>query len=88
MPGVEVFTLRNGPIPPVWFLPKWRLDCEELARRWRCPCGRLHRALLAHRTAGGTLDTGTVCLSLSDFNTGVIEKLAQELHPAFRETVR
>ena len=33
--------------------------------------------------------TGTVRLSLSDFNTPAqIEKLAQELHQLFRETVR
>ena len=67
-------------------------DCEELAetlgRRGIALRAGLHCAPLAHRTAG-TLDTGTVRLSLSDFNTPAqIEKLAQELHQLFRETVR
>ena len=67
-------------------------DCEELAEalgRWGIALrAGLHCAPLAHRTAG-TLDTGTVRLSFSDFNTPVqIEKLAQELHQLFRETVR
>ncbi|MFR5386258.1 MAG: aminotransferase class V-fold PLP-dependent enzyme [Oscillospiraceae bacterium] len=66
-------------------------DCEELARRWELGVALragLHCAPLAHRTAG-TLDTGTARLSLSDFHTPAqLEKLAQELHQLFRETVR
>ena len=61
---------------------------EALGRRGIALRAGLHCAPLAHRTAG-TLDTGTVRLSLSDFNTPAqIEKLAQELHQLFRETVR
>lgn len=62
-------------------------QCGIRSFLFRAPAG-LHCAPLAHRTAG-TLDTGTVRLSLSDFNTPAqIEKLAQELHQLFRETVR
>ena len=93
LPGVEVFTPANGPHPTgvVSFRAAGR-DCEELAealgRRGIALRAGLHCAPLAHRTAG-TLDTGTVRLSLSDFNTPAqIEKLAQELHQLFRETVR
>ena len=93
LPGVEVFTPANGPHPTgvVSFRSAGR-DCEELAealgRRGIALRAGLHCAPLAHRTAG-TLDTGTVRLSLSDFNTPAqIEKLAQELHQLFRETVR
>ena len=92
LPGVEVFTPANGPHPTgvVSFRAAGR-DCEELAealgRRGIALRAGLHCAPLAHRTAG-TLDTGTVRLSLSDFNTPAqIEKLAQELHQLFRETV-
>ena len=93
LPGVEVFTPANGPHPTgvVSFRAAGR-DCEELAealgRRGIALRAGLHCAPLAHRTAG-TLDTGTVRLSLSDFNTPAqIEKLAQELHQLFHETVR
>ena len=93
LPGVEVFTPANGPHPTgvVSFRAAGR-DCEELAealgRRGIALRAGLHCAPLAHSTAG-TLDTGTVRLSLSDFNTPAqIEKLAQELHQLFRETVR
>ena len=93
LPGVEVFTPANGSHPTgvVSFRAAGR-DCEELAealgRRGIALRAGLHCAPLAHRTAG-TLDTGTVRLSLSDFNTPAqIEKLAQELHQLFRETVR
>ena len=93
LPGVEVFTPANGPHPTgvVSFRAAGR-DCEELAealgRRGIALRAGLHCAPLAHRTVG-TLDTGTVRLSLSDFNTPAqIEKLAQELHPLCRETVR
>ena len=93
LPGVEVFTPATGPHPTgvVSFRAAGR-DCEELAealgRRGIALRAGLHCAPLAHRTAG-TLDTGTVRLSLSDFNTPAqIEKLAQELHQLFRETVR
>ena len=73
LPGVEVFTPANGPHPTgvVSFRAAGR-DCEELAealgRRGIALRAGLHCAPLAHRTAG-TLDTGTVRLSLSDFNT-------------------
>ena len=68
------------------------MDCETLAQALAhsgiAVRAGLHCAPVAHRTAG-TLETGTVRLSLSDFNTPAqIEKLAQELHQLFRETVR
>ncbi len=86
--GVEVFTPATAPIPPVWCPSGRRAGtakklAEALGRRGIALRAGLHCAPLAHRTAG-TLDTGTVRLSLSDFNTPAqIEKLAQELHQLF-----
>ena len=84
------FYIRHGdPIySPDSLTPLGRRQAEALGRRGIALRAGLHCAPLAHRTAG-TLDTGTVRLSLSDFNTPAqIEKLAQELHQLFRETVR
>lgn len=58
-------------------------DCEEVAARLAeddiCVRSGLHCAPLAHQSAG-TLDTGTVRLSFSPFNThGEIEKAAVKL---------
>lgn len=93
LPAVEVFAAPEGKQQAgvLSFRVRGRdpeLIGEALAERGIAVRAGLHCAPLAHRTAG-TLDTGTVRLSLSDFNTPAqIEKLAQELHQLFRETVR
>ena len=93
LPAVEVFAAPEGKQQAgvLSFRVRGRdpeLIGEALAERGIAVRAGLHCAPLAHRTAG-TLDTGTVRLSFSDFNTPVqIEKLAQELHQLFRETVR
>ena len=73
LPGVQVFAEPGlGNQTGVLSVTAERRDCEALAQalaeRWTAVRAGLHCAPLAHRTAG-TLDTGTVRLSLSDFNT-------------------
>lgn len=73
LPGVQVFAEPGlGNQTGVLSVTAEGRDCEALAQalaeRWTAVRAGLHCAPLAHRTAG-TLDTGTVRLSLSDFNT-------------------
>lgn len=91
--GVEVFTPQTAPIPPVW-CPSGRRagTAKSWRRRWDAgvsPCGRGFTVRRWPTARRGHWTPGTVRLSLSDFNTPAqIEKLAQELHQLFRETVR
>lgn len=73
LPGVQVFAEPGlGNQTGVLSVTAEGRDCEALAQalaeRGTAVRAGLHCAPLAHRTAG-TLDTGTVRLSLSDFNT-------------------
>lgn len=73
LPGVQVFAEPGlGNQTGVLSVTAEGRDCEalaqDLAERGTAVRAGLHCAPLAHRTAG-TLDTGTVRLSLSDFNT-------------------
>ena len=62
VPGVRVFRGPKGTQTGVCSITVEGMDCEEVVR------AGLHCAPLAHKTAG-TLDTGTVRLSCSAFNT-------------------
>lgn len=70
--GVRVFRGPKGTQTGVCSITVEGMDCEEvgswLARRGIAVRAGLHCAPLAHKTAG-TLDTGTVRLSCSAFNT-------------------
>ena len=72
VPGVRVFRGPKGTQTGVCSITVEGMDCEEvgswLARRGIAVRAGLHCAPLAHKTAG-TLDTGTVRLSCSAFNT-------------------
>ena len=73
LPGLRVFAEPGlGNQAGVLSVAAEGRDCETLAQalaeRGTAVRAGLHCAPLAHRTAG-TLDTGTVRLSLSDFNT-------------------
>lgn len=90
LPGVEVFHgegFRHQTGVLSFRVAGW--DCEtlgeELARRGIALRAGLHCAPLAHRTAG-TLDTGTIRLSASYFNTKAqVQQLMRELRHILRE---
>lgn len=90
LPGVEVFHgegFRHQTGVLSFRVAGW--DCEtlgeELARRGIALRAGLHCAPLAHRTAG-TLDTGTLRLSVSYFNTKAqVQQLMRELRHILRE---
>ena len=90
LPGVEVFTDGKGQSQTGVLSFRVRgMDSEqigeELARRQIAVRSGLHCAPLAHRTAG-TLETGTVRLSPSVFNTPRhIDTFLRELTAILRE---
>ena len=80
---IELFSAPPGEQSGVLSLRVRGRDCEEIAsalsREDICVRSGLHCAPLAHNSAG-TLETGTVRLSFSPFNTqGEIEKAAAKL---------
>ena len=92
IPGIRVFTAEDPSCQAgvLSFTAEWR-DCEELgaalAQRGIAVRAGLHCAPLAHRTAG-TLETGTVRLSFSVFNTPAqIQLFAGQLRQILRENV-
>ena len=90
MPGVEVFADKTGQNQTgVLSFRVKGLDCEqvgeELARRQIAVRAGLHCAPLAHRTAG-TLETGTIRISPSVFNSkGQIDLFLREMSGILRE---
>ena len=92
LPGVRVFASKDPACQSgvLSFTVEGR-DCEELGailgQRGVAVRAGLHCAPLAHRTAG-TLETGTVRLSFSAFNTpGQIDRFAGILRQILRENV-
>ena len=89
VPGLEVFEAsESGSQAGVLSIRHESIGCEELGaklgRRGVCVRAGLHCAPLAHETAG-TLDTGTVRLSFSPFNTPrEIDAAAQQLKAAVK----
>lgn len=93
MPEVEIFADEKGTAQSgVLSFRVKGMDCEqigeELARREIAVRAGLHCAPLAHRTAG-TLETGTVRLSPSVFNTEMqIDVFLRELGCILRENAK
>jgi selenocysteine lyase/cysteine desulfurase len=92
LPGVRVFASKDPACQSgvLSFTVEGR-DCEELGailgQRGIAVRAGLHCAPLAHRTAG-TLETGTVRLSFSAFNTpGQVDRFAGILRQILRENV-
>ena len=89
VPGLEVFEAsESGSQAGVLSIRHESIGCEELGaelgRRRVCVRAGLHCAPLAHETAG-TLDTGTVRLRFSPFNTPrEIDAAAQQLKAAVK----
>ena len=93
LPGVEVFADKTGQgqTGVLSFCVKG-MDCEqvgeELARRQIAVRAGLHCAPLAHRTAG-TLESGTIRISPSVFNTeGQINLFLREMREILRENTK
>ena len=81
--GVQTFASDHGKQMGVLSFRCDGIDCQnlaqELGRREIAVRGGLHCAPLAHRS-GGTLDTGTVRVSFSAFNTpGEVDVFLQKL---------
>ena len=92
IPGLRVFAAEDpaNQSGVLSFVAEGR-DCEELggilARRGVAVRAGLHCAPLAHKTAG-TLETGTVRISFSAFNTPrQVQRFASELRQILRENV-
>ena len=93
LPGVEIFTDENDMVQTgvLSFRVKGvdsELIGEELAKRQIAVRAGLHCAPLAHRTAG-TLETGTVRISPSVFNTEMhIDIFLREVGSILRENTK